>query len=231
MSSAPVATRYTLEFVRQHVRGGSLLEIGCGAGELAACLANDGFDVAALDSDPDCVSLAQARGVDARALSWPAPIDQKFEAVLFTRSLHHIDPPDEAIEVAVDALRPGGKIIVEDFRFELDSRRTRTWFTGLMRLFDTARAFDSTGALPALLDKLDFGEHRHELHSSTAIAAVLGRHGTIHQQDAAYYFRYAEPEIDKPLAEQMLEHELEMIEAGAIDPLGKRFVLTPARES
>ena len=58
MSNAPVATRYTLEFVRQHVRGGSLLEIGCGAGELAACLANDGFDVAALDSDPDCVSLA-----------------------------------------------------------------------------------------------------------------------------------------------------------------------------
>lgn len=229
MSTTPVATRYTYEFIRQHLpkAAGSVLEIGCGQGDLAARLSGQRLEVTALDSDAECVAAAKAKGVDARCAEWPAQLSGTFDAVLFTRSLHHIAPLDEAVEAAVAALRPGGRVIVEDFRFELDSARTRTWFTGLMGLFEASSAFANPGALPALLEKLDFGEHHDELHPSTAIAAALGRRGAVSQEDAAYYFRYAEAEIGEPLAERLLRYELGLIEVGAIDPLGTRFVLSP----
>ena len=50
------------------------------------------------------------------------------------------------------------------------------------------------------------------------------------QAGAAYYFRYLEPELADPEGAQgLLEAELEAIASGRIDPLGRRFVLVPAR--
>src|SRR3954470_13474908 len=140
MSSAPVATQYSYDFIRLHLpsQARSILEVGCGAGEVASSLANDGLEVIALDSSEDCVSRARARGVDARAVPWPAALDQRFDAILFTRSLHHIAPLQEAVDAAIHALQPVGTIIVEDFRSELESARTTAWFVGLMRVLDAA---------------------------------------------------------------------------------------------
>jgi SAM-dependent methyltransferase len=230
MSAAPVATQYTYEFVRRALPGGAstVLEIGCGDGELAARLLHDGLRVVALDSDEACVANANAAGVDARLATWPTGVEESFDAVLFTRSLHHIAPLDEAIDAAVAALGAGGRIVVEDFRTELESTRTNAWFIGLMRLFDTAGLFANPRALDVLVEKLDFGDHRHELHSSVVVAEMLGRHGPVHEENAAYYFRYAEAEIGEPLTEALRSYELAMIEAGAIDALGARFVLTPS---
>lgn len=228
MPDAPTATRYTFDFVRRHLppNARSVLEIGCGTGELASRLVEDGLKVVALDSDEDCAAEAKAKGVDARAASWPAPLDERFDSVLFTRSLHHIAPLDAAVDAAIDALRPGGAIIVEDFRFELDSRRTQAWFGGLMRLLDAGGLLDDAG-LDAMLEKLDFGEQRHELHSSIAIGQSLARGGAIHEEDAAYYFRYVETHLGPRLTEQLLQYELALIAAGSIDTLGKRFVVLP----
>ena len=227
MGAAPVATRYTEAFVRRHLPPGprALLEVGCGNGELAACLAAGNLDVLALDSDATSISAAREAGVEARQATWPIDVGAKFDAVLFTRSLHHIAPLDSAIDAAVAALKPNGVIVVEDFRIELDSRRTTAWFTGLMRLLAESGAFKRPGTLGALLEKLDFGEHRHELHSSTAVAASLARHGTVIREDAAYCFRYAETELDEPLTAMLLSYELALIEAGAIEPLGARFAV------
>src|SRR5205085_5526212 len=61
VTAAPVATAYTYQFVRRHLptNARSILEIGCGDGELAERLLQDGLRVVALDSDEACVAKAK----------------------------------------------------------------------------------------------------------------------------------------------------------------------------
>jgi len=227
--NAPVATEYTLDFVHRSLprEARSVLEIGCGGGELAAGLGAAGLQVFAVDSDEACVAEAKARGVDAVALDWPSAVERTFDVVLFTRSLHHIHDLDGAIAAAVAALRPGGRVIVEDFRSEGGGARGMAWFTGLVRLLHSADAFRADFDLDHVLGKTETVDHEHPLHSSGAIADALARAGPVEAEDSACYFRYLEGDIRSPDAvRQLLEHELEMMSANAIDALGKRFVLS-----
>src|SRR5690349_17075257 len=109
--------RYTLEFVRRSLpeQALRLLEVGCGDGALAAALAADGLKVVAIDVDPEVVDIARASAVDARVAEWPNFEDGRFDAVLFTRSLHHVHDLMPSVEAAAAALNSGGRIIVEDF--------------------------------------------------------------------------------------------------------------------
>ena len=49
--------------------------------------------------------------------------------------------------------------------------------------------------------------------------------GTVQQWGAAYYFRYLEPELGEEATRDLLKDELAQIEAGAIDALGKRYIV------
>lgn len=103
-----LGTAETLAFVRRFVPvGARILEIGCGDGELAFHLG-----AVAIDSSADAVAAAVARGVDARVATWPCDVPGTFDAVLFTRSLHHIAPLDEAV-----ARVPAPLLLIEDFSF------------------------------------------------------------------------------------------------------------------
>lgn len=219
---ALIATRYTYDFVTSNLPRGAarILEVGCGDGALAALLQADGLEVTAIDSDPEAVNAAIATGIGARLATWPVPMDEKFDAILFTRSLHHIHELDEAVGAAARALRPGGRIIVEDFRAEGGSQRSADWFA------DLARSLIADGALEASLDELTekLAPADHDLHASSTIAGTL-RGFEVEATDAAYYFRYLEPHLRRPdMAQALLDQELALIDAGAIDPLGKRFV-------
>ena len=224
--NAPVATRYTHDFVRGSLRedAAAILEIGCGAGELAAGLMRDGFRLVALDASEECVRTASAVGVDARVGSWPVEVGEGFDAILFTRSLHHIHDLDDAIRSAVRALNPGGRIIVEDFRSEGAGAKSGGWFLGLgRRLLESGELAGVT--FEELSGKLETGEDHHPLHRSQAIEDSLSRELAVRAWDAAYYFRYLEPYLGgRDAAEALLRHELALIASGSIDPLGRRFV-------
>ena len=59
MSRRPidVPTRETVEFLAAHVsHGASLLEVGCGRGEVARLLGDGGYRVVAIDAEPDAVA-------------------------------------------------------------------------------------------------------------------------------------------------------------------------------
>jgi 2-polyprenyl-3-methyl-5-hydroxy-6-metoxy-1,4-benzoquinol methylase len=92
MHPSEVALRETLTFVQQHLLSdsGRLLEVGCGSGELAARLHQEGHHVIALDSDAAVIEQARQLGIDARVAVWPDFEEASFDAILFTRSLHHI---------------------------------------------------------------------------------------------------------------------------------------------
>ena len=227
---APVATHYTLEFVERALPAGAtdILEIGCGTGELAAALGERGLKVLAIDSDETCIDAGKARGIDARLAEWPTTLDRRFDAVLFTRSLHHIHDLAGALAAAVEVLNPGGRVIVEDFRAEGAEDRSRSWANGLIDVLSAAQAFRSGEVAAWLRDKIGPSDgHGHELHSSQAIADALNAHGETESEPAAYYFRYFEPELSGSATEAVLRAELDLIAAGAIDALGRRFVLTP----
>jgi SAM-dependent methyltransferase len=197
--------RYSFGFVRRALPRGvrRVLEVGCGDGALAAMLAADGLDVTAIDSDPEAVAKAGKRGVDARLASWPDFDSGRFEALLFTRSLHHVADLGASVAAAFAALTPGGVLIVEDFAFEEADEASLAWFAAL------------AGELaPAAL------AHHHDLHSAAAIEAALGAA----PEPAAYYFRYVEA-ATPDLAEAAFAEEEKAIAGGLIRPLGRRWVV------
>ncbi|WP_310467337.1 methyltransferase domain-containing protein [Sphingomonas sp.] len=213
------STLYTYRFVSDALPpgAGSVLEVGCGAGALAALLQADGLAVRAIDSDAYAVEQARRAGVAAEVAQWPAELGASYDAVLFTRSLHHIHDLAGAVAEARRVLKPGGRVIIEDFRAEGGTARADAWFTAL------ARDLHASGSLgqPVELDTA----HDHELHSSDAIAGALCAFATVERADAAYYFRYLEPHLREPAAAAaLLEQELATIASGAIEALGQRFV-------
>ena len=231
MSNTPVATAYTLAFIRSALPANArtLLEIGCGDGELAERLMGDGFQVIAVDAEPACVEAAKARGVDACLSEWPAELDRQFDAILFTRSLHHIHALDDGVEAAAGALRPGGRVIVEDFRAEGGSARGADWYRSMVRELASGGMLTDDADVENLVGKLlPPSNDGHELHSSQAIAAALDRRFDVSAAGAAYYFRYLEPCLrDEGAAQWLLDVELAQMAADEIDPLGQRFIAPP----
>lgn len=225
------ATAFTLEFIRTGLPAEArrVLEVGCGDGALAAALAADGIEVVAIDSDPGKVAQASRRRIDARVAEWPDFADGRFDAVLFTRSLHHVGDLEASVTAAVAALADEGRIIVEDFRAEGEPPRSAAWFDSLVRLLDSARLL--TEPTEFLRQRLGLApRHRHDddhhLHGSAAIEAALAEASALlHIEDAAYYFRYLLPALGRgELGEALLTHERELIATNAIDALGRRYV-------
>ena len=96
--------------------GETVLDLGCGTGELAARIAAAGARVWALDADPAMVAAARERLGPERVLladghdfSLPEPVD----AVFSNAALHWMPRPAEVIARVRAALRPGGRFVAE----------------------------------------------------------------------------------------------------------------------
>jgi SAM-dependent methyltransferase len=233
-------TRFTSSFVKRSLprRARRILEVGCGSGELAASLSQNGFVVVAIDNDHDSVVAAQRLGVDARFATWPDFNEGQFDAVLFTRSLHHIHPLDNAVERASDVLIAGGRIIVEDFAYEAADEKTLRWFVSAINALDAAgllvKGDEFLNAVRAKIETLTAwrGNHEPDLHPGADILAQIKNvFGEVKREEVSYYFRYLAraivptPNRDKILQE-LAERETALIAEGAIVALGRRFVAT-----
>ncbi len=235
-------TEFTCNFIKQFLppRCQRILEIGCGRGELAARLAREGFAITAIDSDRDSVVAARRCGVDARVATWPDFEDGRFDAVLFTRSLHHIHPLREAVQRAADCLPDGGRIIVEDFAWESADEKTLRWFASASRILNAAGLLVEGDEL---LDEIALQDdlleawrknHDHDLHTAAEIGAELETgFGKVTTEEVACYFRYLAKAMGRAegrdaVLEALAGQETALIAAGAIVALGRRFVGTRA---
>jgi ubiquinone/menaquinone biosynthesis C-methylase UbiE len=102
-----------LEAVREFAPG-RVLEVGCGAGELAEQLVALGIDVTAIDTSQRMVDLTRARGVKAQVAdiqSLPFE-DDAFDCVVAGWVLYHVVDRAHAIRECARVLRPGGRIVV-----------------------------------------------------------------------------------------------------------------------
>jgi SAM-dependent methyltransferase len=207
-----------------------VLEIGCGDGELAAALQQRRCSVVAIDCDPRAVTAARRRGVDARRAHWPDFCDGLFDAVLFTRSLHHVGNLKRAVAHALRQLRPGGRVLVEDFDFAAADAKTAMWLHGVASGLLAAGAMTATQPFVAVLlgrkAPLQAWRKGHDdVHGHEAIRRVLAATGLpLRETSTEYLFRYLEPTA-KGVQERVRRAEAKLIAAGALVPLGRRFVL------
>jgi 2-polyprenyl-3-methyl-5-hydroxy-6-metoxy-1,4-benzoquinol methylase len=123
---------------------GSVLDIGCGHGDLGAALVARGWQVTGVDPSAQAVEHARARGIDARV----GTIDDaglgtaSFDVVTMLHSLEHVVSPVDDLRAARARLRPGGVLVVVlpnygswqrkrmgSRWFHLDLPRHRTHFT------------------------------------------------------------------------------------------------------
>ncbi|MGK0354086.1 MAG: 2-polyprenyl-3-methyl-5-hydroxy-6-metoxy-1,4-benzoquinol methylase [Planctomycetota bacterium] len=240
-----VPLRETMLWLEPHLqhRAARILEVGCGQGHLAAALASAGHQVVAIDSNEEAVAATRYKGVDARVGTFPEQLPEsdqgRFDVVLFTRSLHHLEDLDAACAAAFSILSPTGVVLIEDWAWNLIDERTAAWAYGLMGIGRT------TGLVPAGTwqggtDPLQhwIDEHQHHVHEVAAMRDAISKHSAAHnvtitEQTAPYFYRYfcdylAKKADGATIVESVLAAERQMLEAGAMEPLGWRLAATRA---
>ncbi len=94
----------------------SVLELGCGTGQLARHLADSEFDVTAIDLSPANIAAAVARGIDASVADFAElPFSaESFDAAFGFNSLLHVRPEDlEAVLIEIRrVLRTGALLMI-----------------------------------------------------------------------------------------------------------------------
>ncbi len=96
------------------VSGQRILDLGCGDGVLTASLVEKGASVLGVDSSPEMIGDAIARGLEASVMDATAlSFDEEFDAVFTNAVLHWIRDHDAVLAGVHQALKPGGRFIGE----------------------------------------------------------------------------------------------------------------------
>jgi SAM-dependent methyltransferase len=134
-----------------------ILEIGCGAGELATLLAQHGHFVTAIDRNP-----RPEFPVTPQRFETFDPQGKTFDCVVAMLVLHHVDDLDGMLERIAEMLSPDGFVAVDDYGWE-------------------RRDEDTPEALAWRKDREDLHT------SVTTIAALDRAYGRAHYHDHAYF--------------------------------------------
>jgi SAM-dependent methyltransferase len=178
----------------------SVLEVGCGGGELALALDRAGYGVLAID--PDAPEGRIFRRVTLDELDDPGP----FDAAIAARVLHHVHPLDSAVE-KLARLTP--LLLLDEFASERLDARASEWYHAHRRTVK-----DPSG--PPDLDA--WREAHHDLHPSAAVLGAARAHFEERYLEwRPYFYRW----LKSPESE---DAEWAAIEAGELFALGFRAV-------
>ena len=179
------------------VRGGLVLELGCGSGALTRHLLAAGFQVIATDASPDMLLLARAAlgpGADLRRLTLPEdPLPAADAVVSVGHAISYVPDAaavDRALVAMAGALRPDGLVAIDvlDLAFgqidpgrESSGRVAPDWAVITQysrpapdRFIRDATTFvpDGTGAW-----RRDHERHENVLVDTSRIPPLLNEHG------------------------------------------------------
>lgn len=94
--------------------GGSLLDVGCGAGDLMVRMRELGWQVMGVETDPRAVDRAVHRGLDVRnSVLEDAHFEAaSFDAVTMAHVIEHVHDPARLLAECRRILRPGGILVI-----------------------------------------------------------------------------------------------------------------------
>jgi ubiquinone/menaquinone biosynthesis C-methylase UbiE len=187
-----------------------VLEVGCGRGDLARALAEAGYAVVAIDPQaPDGAIFRQTRLEDFAD-------EDGFDAVVASVSLHHLADLDAAFDKIAGLLREGGVLVVEEFAKERLEDVTARWYFHQRQ----ARAAVDGEAMPDEAETWlgEWRERHADVHPFTDVRRALdARFVEVSWAPGPYLFDHWLDDAVEPL-------ERKLIEAGAIEPCGVRYV-------
>ncbi|MFB9278979.1 class I SAM-dependent methyltransferase [Cohnella cellulosilytica] len=98
------------------VKGETVVDFGCGTGDLAAAIARQGASVYGLDISPEMVERARKKYPDLEfrcvdGTGWRA--DFEYDAVFSNAALHWMTEPEAAVRSFLSGLKPGGRLVAE----------------------------------------------------------------------------------------------------------------------
>ena len=117
LPSADLRSRLRTAVVERFLKGvkGSLLDVGCGRGAVAAHFAELGFNVTAVDISPLAVRWTELQHPTIKAALLDLetePLQGMFETILCLEMLQQVRDPVAVLTKLRDALTPGGSLIV-----------------------------------------------------------------------------------------------------------------------
>jgi SAM-dependent methyltransferase len=94
--------------------GGTVLDVGCGAGPFMLALRAKGWLPVGIDVNPRSIEIAQSRGLDARVgtLEDVKP-NGSFDAAVLMNALEYFPRPLEALERVAELLTDQGIVVIE----------------------------------------------------------------------------------------------------------------------
>jgi 2-polyprenyl-3-methyl-5-hydroxy-6-metoxy-1,4-benzoquinol methylase len=174
-------------------QGSSVLEVGCGTGQLTNGLAHYGFDLTAIDIGPALVAAAQDRLAEA-SISFQvcsfedfAAADASFDLIISATAFHWVDP-EVKFSKSAQLLRPSGWLALLSTERLYDDRlaaalrqmwiaRSEDWARNAWSTMKPQADADAT----AIADSGLFGQLVHRTHESRATVpadTVLGVENT-----------------------------------------------------
>lgn len=133
-----------VRFIKGVLKSGSVLDVGCGTGALAARLMREGYEVSGVDSSAGMLEECRKKGFNKvfQARSTELPFGPaSFDLVLSIAAFHHIGSEESVagtVKEMVRVCRPGGKILIWDHNplnpyWKVFMKRL-PWDEGVMRL-------------------------------------------------------------------------------------------------
>ncbi|MBC6457348.1 class I SAM-dependent methyltransferase [Actinomadura sp. HBU206391] len=150
-----------------------ILDAGCGRGELAVALSALGYEVTAIDTDPEAVAAAEARGAPVTRADIADHDDEPFDVVLFSLSLHHVESLSRAMARVRALLRPGGTLIADEFAWDRADHQTAAWFYDTAALLGDCHMLRSRVHDDRIADPLRRWTHRHRDEDPMHPGAVM----------------------------------------------------------
>ena len=236
MPPVDIAIAETVKFVERFTPPAvSVLEVGCGEGDLALALAHRSLQVLGVDVDEAAVAATRAKGVPAVHIDFLKYTADPFAVVLFTRSLHHIHPIAAAVRKAYELTCPGGALIVEDFAAEEADEKTVAWrYDAEMRLKenhpDLYAPEQGRGQKTGTMEEWQQHFTKHNVTPGKIMQATIeSQYGAVIVERAPYLYRYVIAKVRcaeraEETAAQFLTEEMELIARGTVLPIGLRIV-------